>query len=85
MPSARSFVFLACLSLALVYVGGCSKQPEQETPAVSEKKAVSIPADTIYLGGDIITVNDAQPAAEALAVKDGRILAVGSRAEIEMA
>jgi predicted amidohydrolase YtcJ len=42
-------------------------------------------ADTLYVGGDIITVNDAQPTAEAVAVKDGKILAVGSRAEIEKA
>ncbi|MGH8248458.1 MAG: amidohydrolase [Gammaproteobacteria bacterium] len=40
-------------------------------------------ADTIYTGGDIVTVNDAQPTAEALAVKDGKILAVGSRSEIK--
>ena len=42
-------------------------------------------ADTIYTGGDIVTVNDAQPTAEALAVKDGKILAVGTRSEIEKA
>jgi predicted amidohydrolase YtcJ len=42
-------------------------------------------ADTIYSGGDIVTVNDVQPTAEAVAVKDGRILAVGPRAEIEKA
>ena len=42
-------------------------------------------ADTIYVGGDIVTINDAQPTAEALAVKDGKILAVGARAEIEKA
>ncbi len=35
-------------------------------------------ADTIYTGGDIVTVNDRQPAAEAVAVKDGKILAVGA-------
>jgi predicted amidohydrolase YtcJ len=40
-------------------------------------------ADTIYVGGDIVTVNDAEPSAEALAVKDGKILAVGGRARIE--
>ena len=39
-------------------------------------------ADAIYTGGPIITMNDAQPKAEALAVKDGKILALGSRAEI---
>ncbi len=42
-------------------------------------------ADTIYTGGDIVTVNDQQPTAEALAVKDGKILAVGARAAIELA
>ena len=40
-------------------------------------------ADTIYTGGDIVTVNDKQPSAEAVAVKDGKILAVGARAAIE--
>ncbi len=35
-------------------------------------------ADTIYTGGPIVTMNDDQPTAEAVAVKDGRILAVGS-------
>ena len=41
------------------------------------------PADTIYVGGTILTINDAQPAAEALAVKDGKIFAVGDRATLE--
>ena len=31
-------------------------------------------ADIIYTGGDIVTINDAQPSVEALAVKDGKIL-----------
>jgi len=39
-------------------------------------------ADTIYSGGPILTINDAQPSAEAVAVKDGRILAVGDLAAV---
>jgi len=39
-------------------------------------------ADTIYTDGRILTMNDAQPAAEAVAVKDGRILAVGALADL---
>ena len=39
-------------------------------------------ADTIYYGGDIITIDDKNPSAEALAVKEGKILAVGSREDI---
>jgi len=42
-------------------------------------------ADAIYVGGPIVTVNDVQPSAEALAVKDGKILAVGAKADIEKA
>jgi predicted amidohydrolase YtcJ len=34
-------------------------------------------ADTIYLGGPILTINDKAPRAEAVAVADGLILAVG--------
>ena len=40
------------------------------------------PADTIYHNGTIITIDDSRPAAEAVAVRDGRILAVGSEAEV---
>lgn len=40
-------------------------------------------ADTLYLGGSILTMVDARPEAEALLVRDGRILAVGTRAEVE--
>ena len=40
------------------------------------------PADTIYSGGPIITINDDQPTAEAVAVRNGRIVAVGSVAEL---
>jgi predicted amidohydrolase YtcJ len=39
-------------------------------------------ADTLYLGGAIITVNDEAPRAEAVAVKNGLILAVGTVDEL---
>ena len=39
-------------------------------------------ADTIFVGGDIITVNEDNPEAEALAVLNGRIVAVGSRDDV---
>ncbi len=48
------------------------------------KKEVLNPADTIYFGGDIITMegNDAQYA-EAIAVKEGKIIFVGTKTEAE--
>lgn len=39
----------------------------------------------IYTGGDIVTMDDARPQAEALAVKDGKILAVGDFSEVKKA
>jgi len=68
----RLILILAILG-SMALVAGCSRP------------APNLTADTIYTGGDIVTVNDAQPAVEALAVKDGKILAVGTRAEIERA
>ena len=40
-------------------------------------------ADTVYTNGKIYTVNEAQPRAEAVAVKDGKFLVVGSNADVE--
>lgn len=40
--------------------------------------AAQEPADRIYTGGPILTINDADPRAEAVAVRDGRIIAVGA-------
>ena len=41
------------------------------------------PAETIYHGGTIHTMNRAAPSAEAIAVAGGSIIAVGSRADVE--
>jgi len=39
-------------------------------------------ADTIYIGGPILTINDTLPRVEAVAVKDGIIIAAGSVADV---
>lgn len=39
-------------------------------------------ADTIYIGGDLVTVDDDNPSASALAVRNGEILAVGTNDDI---
>ncbi len=46
--------------------------------ACTDRSTPEQTADTIYHGGDIVTVNDAQLTAEAVAVRGGKILAVGS-------
>ena len=39
-------------------------------------------ADAIYHNGTILTINDAEPTAEAVAIKDGRVIAVGTLDEV---
>ena len=46
------------------------------------RAAVDGPADRIIRGGPVVTVNSAHPAAEAVAIKGGRISAVGAEADV---
>jgi predicted amidohydrolase YtcJ len=74
--SVRPFEFLlSCACIALV--SACAEAPAPVSGAAA--------ADTLYVGGDVVTIDDARPFAEALAVKDGKILAVGTRAALEQA
>jgi predicted amidohydrolase YtcJ len=69
------------LLAVVAFATGCSGKDGQLDASLPAAAA----ADAIYFGGDIVTINDAQPTIEALAVKDGRILAVGSRTDVEKA
>ena len=79
MRVTSKIAVLAAVGLGIAFVSGCSRKPSTESAAVMDA------ADTIYVGGDIVTINDAQPTAEALAVKGGKILAIGTRADLEKA
>jgi predicted amidohydrolase YtcJ len=74
-------VILATLALA-----ACSPA-ENEAPSEPAAGAApaepSVIADTVYRNGRIYTVNEEQPWAEAVAIKDGRFLAVGAGADVE--
>jgi predicted amidohydrolase YtcJ len=70
----RKFVTARSLLLLAALFGPMSERVMAQPAAV---------ADAIYTGGDIVTMNDAQPSAQAIAVKDGKILALGERAAIE--
>ena len=63
---------------ALLTAAGCAKK--EANPATAEVITI------VYAGGDILTMAGREPAyAEALAVRDGKILAVGTRAEVDKA
>jgi imidazolonepropionase-like amidohydrolase len=40
------------------------------------------PADDICHGGDVVTIDDKNPTAQAVAIKDGKILAVGTKDDV---
>ncbi|MCR9294457.1 MAG: amidohydrolase [bacterium] len=42
-------------------------------------------ADKIYFGGNILTIDDVRPTAQAVAVREGKILAVGTQEEVFLA
>lgn|GEM_PF-128901 len=47
-----------------------------------QAQAQNKPADKIFFGGDFITVDKSKPSIEALAVYQGKIVAMGSKAEV---
>jgi predicted amidohydrolase YtcJ len=64
---------LITIAISLVACSPADK-PSETTSAAAEAGA----ADTAYINGRIYTVNEDQPWAEAVAIKDGRFLVVGS-------
>jgi len=70
---------LTMLILLGTLVASCSE--EQSTEVETKAKAQS--ADTVYTNGKIYTVDEKQPWAEAVAIKDGKFLVVGSNADVE--
>ncbi len=63
---------------ALILAVGCAA-PEGSAPPAADETA----ADLVLLGGTIVTLEEGAPQVEALAAKDGRIVALGTRAEVE--
>lgn len=70
------------ISLVVFALASCSSEPFKAARTASTTVPAENAADAIYFGGDIVTVNDAQPTAEAIAIKDGKITAVGSLSEL---
>jgi hypothetical protein len=81
-PVKLTIALSLALSIGATLIAGCDKP--QQPPAGQTPQQVDA-ADTIFTGGDIVTVNDKQPSGEALAVRGGKIVAVGTRAEVQKA
>ena len=68
LPSAQKVVLLTLFSLFFLF--SCQTKNEDH-------------ADTILMNGNVYTVDEKQPTAQAIAIKDGLIQAVGTNEEIE--
>ena len=73
-PSRPSLALVLLVVLGLLL--GCAPTTDDGAGATSDA------ADLVITGGKIITVDDANPEVEALAAKDGKIIALGSAEEI---
>jgi len=84
---ATRFVAHFVAAAALIALGwGCSPAPEADTGTAADKAAVVEPADLILTGGTIVTLADPPaPESAALAIRNGRIQAVGTAADIAAA
>ncbi len=71
-------MFAACLAFLSVDVHAQGNQA-QASEAIRVTDAI---ADMIIVGGKVVTVDEDRPTAEAVAIADGKILAVGSEEEI---
>jgi len=71
---------LSLLIAFTISIAGCSQS--DQPAAESNNAAATDAADTIYTNGKIYTVNESQPWAEAVALKDGKFLVVGTNAEV---
>lgn len=69
----QRLALLLCLTLAF---GGCDSSNDAAAPGVPAESSPR--ADTIWFNGVIITMDERQPMAKAVAVRNGKILLVGS-------
>jgi hypothetical protein len=79
------FLSLAALVSGAAVVpqsASASGRPDSPAAAPPQTRGPGIEADLIVVNANVLTIDAAAPRAEALAVKDGRFLAIGSTADI---
>ena len=86
LPSQTPSIRRLALTI-LSFIPVAAAAPAMAEPAVSLQDIIGaserLPEATIYVAREVITMDPARPRAEAVAVVQGRIAAVGSRADIE--
>lgn len=75
MRTFSSYFRISCL--AILALAGCSQNETATEQTASSRPSVLATDTTVFINGDILTMNDSQPTAEALAMKGGKIIAIG--------
>ena len=80
----QSLKFLAGLLFAVAALAACSERPEPAavTPDPAATAAPEPAADWVLTNGNILTVDEDFNIVQAMAIADGRIMAVGTNEEI---
>lgn len=76
--------FIVSLSLPIILMivlQACNDNPQLQTKS-GDQQALDFAA-TIYTNGDIVTMDAQRPSVEAVAIRDGKIIAVGDRNEVQ--
>jgi len=77
------FIVITVLATILTACSPTDDNAATQTVTQSPSGAPAIVADTVYTNGKIYTVDEAQPWVDAVAIKDGKFLVVGSSADVE--
>jgi hypothetical protein len=78
LASSRVLALFAILGLAMAVLSSCGRPPLQAADAMRSRT-------TLYFNAHIVTMSDALPSADAVAVIGGRIVAVGGLEEVQEA
>jgi predicted amidohydrolase YtcJ len=77
----KLIVKLSLLIVLMLVLQACNDNPQLQTKSV-DQQALDLAA-TIYTNGDIVTMDAKRPSAQAVAIRDGKIIAVGNRNEVQ--
>lgn len=82
MSSTKKIIYKMLFISLVALIGACADQVTEDTSKKKSNEIVKSAADLILSGGDIVTIDEALPNVEAVAIKDGKILGLGALKEV---
>ena len=78
----RLYPYILVTSALLTACSPAGNEATPETAVQVSPGEPAIVADTVYTNGRIYTVNEARPWVEAVAIKDGKFISIGSADDV---